>query len=79
MKTVKIILLLAIVSLFTSMSYTTAEATDCSNPKGFHQKLMCKVTGDSDESVTSNETKKKGDSFWQKIKNFGGTNVGESD
>ena len=79
MKTVRIILLLAIISLFTSIPYNATEARDCSNPKGFHQKLMCKVTGDSDESVTSNETKKKGDSFWQKIKNLGGKNVSETD
>jgi len=79
MKTVKIILLLAIVSLFTSMTYNTTEARDCSNPKGFHQKLMCKVAGDSNESVTPKEDKKKGDSFWQKIKNFGGKNVSETD
>ena len=81
MKTVKIILLLAIVSVFTSTPYNAAEARDCSNPKGFHQKLMCKFAADSDDSVTTKEVKKKkkSGSLWQKIKNLGGKNIGESD
>jgi len=36
MKTVKIIILLATISLFTSVPYDAAEARDCSDPKGFH-------------------------------------------
>ena len=76
MKTVKIILLLAIVSVFTSTPYNAAEARDCSNPKGFHQKLMCKIAGDSDDSVTTKEVKKKksrkGDTLWQTIKSLAG-------
>ena len=90
MKTVKIILLLATVSLFTSMPYSAAEARDCSNPKGFHEKLMCRVSGETDRTVTSNDTEKKGeslktkiekkgDSLWQKMQNFGGKKIGESD
>ena len=86
MKSVKIILLLAIISLFASVPYNATEARDCSNPKGFHQKLMCKVTGGKDTAVTSDDAEslktkieKKGDSFWKKLKSFGGENIGESD
>ena len=55
MKTIKIILLLTIISLFTSIPYGVAEARDCSNPKGFHAKMVCKLTGNS--SVTAAEPK----------------------
>ena len=90
MKTIKIIILLATISLFTSVPYDAVEARDCSNPKGFHEKLMCRVSGETDRTVTSNDTEKKGESLktkiekkgdglWQKIKNFGGEKIGESD
>ena len=78
MKTVKIILLLAIVSLFTSMTYNTTEARDCSNPKGFHAKMMCTLAGEGSSNTSGNSEKKKGDGFWKKIKNFGGKNIGEA-
>ena len=79
MKTIKIIILLATISLFTSVPYDAAEARDCSDPKGFHAKMMCKLLpGDSVSSDTSDKPKKEGDSFWQKIKNFGGKNIGEA-
>ena len=55
MKTIKIILLLTTISLFTSVPYGVAEARDCSNPKGFHAKMMCKFTGSSGSSVTAAE------------------------
>ena len=77
-KTIKIIMLLATISLFTSVPNAAVEARDCSNPKGFHEKMMCIVTGDSVSSNTSDKPKKKGNSFWQKIKNFGGKNIGEA-
>ena len=54
MKTIRIILLFTVISLFTSVPYGVAEARDCSNPKGFHQKMMCKLSG---SSVTAAETK----------------------
>ena len=57
MKTIKIILLLTTISLFTSVPYGVAEAGDCSNPKGFHAKMMCKLTGSSGSSVSAAETK----------------------
>jgi len=78
MKTIKIIILLATISLFTSVPYDAAEARDCSDPKGFHAKMMCMVSGDSVSSSTSDKPKKKGNGFWQKIKNFGGKNIGEA-
>ena len=49
----------------------------CSDPKGFHEKMMCKISGDSVSSVTSDKPKKEGNGFWQKIKNFGGKNINE--
>ncbi len=42
MKTVRIIIFLAVISIFTTSPYIPAEARDCSNPEGFHEKLMCK-------------------------------------
>ena len=78
MKTIKITILLATISLFTSVPYDAVEARDCSDPKGFHAKMMCMVSGDSVSSGTSDKPKKKGNGFWQKIKNFGGKNIGEA-
>ena len=65
---------------FTSLS---VEARDCSNPEGFHEKLMCKKEGkdfsDTSGSDTSGEEKDSlGKSIWQKIRDFGGKNVGEA-
>ena len=92
MKTLRIIILLTVISLFTTSPYTTAEARDCSNPKGFHEKLMCKKfklnmptfkkkSQDSEAASTSENTeenKKKGiGGIWNKIKNFGGKKMGE--
>ena len=78
MKTIKIIILLATISLFTSVPYDAVEARDCTNPKGFHENMMCKITGDSVSSDSSDKPKKKSNGFWQKIKNFGGKNIGEA-
>ena len=75
MKTIKIILLLTIISLFASIPYGVAKAADCSDPKGFHAKMMCTLSG---KSSTSKEKKSNPNSFWNKIKNFGGKNVGEA-
>tara|TARA_B100002003_G_scaffold44569_1_gene39886 strand:+ start:69 stop:353 length:285 start_codon:yes stop_codon:yes gene_type:complete len=92
MKTLRIIILLTVISLFTTSPYTTAEARDCSNPKGFHEKLMCKKfklnmptfkkkSQDSESTSTTENTeenKKKGiGGIWYKIKNLGGKKVGE--
>ena len=92
MKTIRIIILLAVISLFTTSPYIAAEARDCSNPEGFHEKLMCKKwnlkmptlkkksenSEDASTSENTEENKKKGiGGIWNKIKNFGGKNVGE--
>ena len=92
MKTTRIIILLAVISLFTTSPYLAAEARDCSNPDGFHEKLMCKKwkwkmptlkkkSENSEGTTTSEKTKepkKKGiGGIWNKIKSFGGKKVGE--
>ena len=71
MKTIKIILLLTIISLFTSIPYGVAKAADCSDPKGFHAKMMCKLTG-QEITHTAAETKetKTGDGTSSWIKKF---------
>ena len=92
MKTIRIIILLAIISLFTTSPYIAPEARDCSNPEGFHEKLMCKKwnwkmptlkkksenSEDTSSSVNTEENKKKGiGGIWNKIKTFGGKKMGE--
>ena len=92
MKTVRIVIFLAVISLFTTSPYIGAQARDCSNPEGFHEKLMCKKwnlkmptlkkksenSEDASTSEKTEENKKKGISgIWNKIKNFGGKKMGE--
>ena len=91
MKTIRIIILLAVISLFTTSPYIAAEARDCSNPEGFHEKFMCKkwnwkmpklkkkseVSEGTTTSENAEEPEKKSDSLWEKIKNFGGKKMGE--
>ena len=92
MKTIRIIIFLTVISLFTTSPYIAAQARDCSNPEGFHEKLMCKKwnlkmptlkkksenSEDASTSENTEENKKKGiGGIWNKIKNFGGKNVGE--
>ena len=92
MKTTRIIILLAVISLFTTSPYLAAEARDCSNPDGFHEKLMCKKwkwkmptlkkksenSEDTSSSVNTEENKEKGiGGIWNKIKTFGGKKMGE--
>ena len=80
MKIVRIITLLITIPLLSSITYTSAMARDCSDPKGFHAKMMCKISGATSSSGSSGKTKKNksGESLWQKIKNFGGKNIGEA-
>ena len=70
MKTTRIVILLAVISLFTTSPYLAAEARDCSNPDGFHEKLMCKKwkwkmptlkkkSQDSEGASTSENTEEK--------------------
>ena len=75
MKIIRIITLLITIPLLSSITYTSAIARDCSDPKGFHAKMMCKLSG---SSSTSKEKKSNPDSLWNKIKNLGGKNVGEA-
>ena len=92
MKTIRIIILLAVISLFTTSPYIAAQARDCSNPEGFHEKLMCKKwkwkmptlkkkseNSEDTSSSKNTEEKKKGGigGIWNKIKNFGGKKMGE--
>ena len=102
MKVIKIILLFAIVVLFTSIPLEAkaghgdgSYAIDCAKAIKLHEKIICKSRGEDTPSSTakkekpkkkkvkekSTEVKKKieGDmkSFWKKIKNFGGKNIGE--
>ena len=83
MKVIRIITLLITIPLLSSITYTSALARDCSDPKGFHEKMMCKFSSVGSESSSSTEKPKKkksksGESLWQKIKNFGGKNIGEA-
>ena len=88
MKVAKTIILFATISLFTLITYNSANAAvDCSDPQGFHAKMTCKLksmtsSGSSDsgssDSGSSNKLKKKGGGIWEKIKNFGGKNIGEA-
>ena len=75
MKIIRIITLLITIPLLSSITYSSAIARDCSDPKGFHEKMMCKLSGDSSRSE---EKEKNPDSLWNKIKNFGGKNIGEA-
>tara|TARA_B100001245_G_C22761379_1_gene368372 strand:+ start:335 stop:604 length:270 start_codon:yes stop_codon:yes gene_type:complete len=72
MKTTKIILLLTTISLFTSAPYSVAEARDCSNPKGFHAKMVCKLSGNSGSSTAAAEATETnaGDGTTSWIKKF---------
>jgi len=87
MKTIKLLILFATISSFTAAPFNAAEARDCSDPKGFHQKLMCKkfledleFGKSSDNSAATDNPKKKGSGLggvWDAIKNFGGKKIGE--
>ena len=71
MNKIKVIILLTVMSLFLVLPYNNAVARDCSNAKGFHEKLMCKLIS-SDPPSGDNP-----DNLWKKMKNFGGEKVGE--
>jgi len=77
MKNVKSILILSSIIYLTSFSINTAEAArDCSNPKNFHEKMMCKLSGaisDKEELKTeknSNDSNDTGEktSVFKKLK-----------
>ena len=88
MKIIKILTLLGAISFFNSVSFNAHAETDCSDPKGFHAKAVCKIKGMTSISASSNKieksstsdnsSKKKGiGGIWKSIKNFGGKNIGE--
>ena len=57
------------------LTYTKAEARDCSNPKGFHENLMCKLSGMRNAGEKKSKTEKTSEvstekkSVFKKIKN----------
>ena len=58
MKTLKIILLLSIISFFSSLTSKAAER-DCSNPIKLHEKLICAMSDSSDKSTSKTKEVKK--------------------
>ena len=86
MRTIKIILLLTTISFFTSVS-ASAEEKGCSVYKGNTQRFVCEKLGlggvssgtdiTSDKPKKTDKPKKEGNGFFQKLKNFGGKNIGE--
>ena len=86
MKFIKRLLLVLFLSTFTLN--TAYAACDCSDPRGFHCKMTCKLksgnllnkssSSSSEQKSTSDDSGKSGiGGIWKKIKNFGGKNVGE--
>tara|TARA_Y100000590_G_scaffold440495_1_gene565931 strand:+ start:168 stop:440 length:273 start_codon:yes stop_codon:yes gene_type:complete len=88
MKTIKFIYLFATISFFALIPLNV-EARDCSDPKGFHEKMMCKIEGKDfslaekkkDNALAeSTESGEKGNiigDIFKKIKHLGGKNIGE--
>ena len=82
MKIIKIVLLVATVSFFTSIPFS-AYAEHCTGLEG-SKKITCTFglsAGSSDESGSSAATTKKksnsSKSFWKKFREMGGKNLGE--
>ena len=80
-KATKIMLLLIAISFFALIPFN-AEAKDCSGFKvASHKWIMCKVGKGVEPDKTGKgvepDKKREGGSFWKKIKNFGGKNIGE--
>jgi len=85
MKFIKGMILVLFLSTFTLN--TAYAACDCSDPRGFHCKLTCKLKSGTLMKKSSSEQKSTSDNssdsgsgiggLWKKIKNFGGKNVGE--
>ena len=78
MKFITKLLLVLFLSTFTLN--TAYAACDCSDPRGFHCKMTCKLKGLSPEPKSSSDDSDGGGlgGIWKKIKNFGGKNVGEA-
>jgi len=82
MKLLKTIILTSCILSFSATAINAADI-DCNNPKGFHQKMVCKMGGggikSSDGSGVEDVKKVPGgvSKFFKKIKDFGGKNIGE--
>ena len=77
MKIIKRLLLVLVLSTFTLN--TAYAAGDCSDPRGFHCKMTCKLKGESPTKSSGDDSDGSGlGGLWKKIKNFGGKNVGEA-
>mgnify|MGYP006099788947 FL=1 len=83
---IKNTILFITITLFSLTFYNKVEARDCTNPKGFHAKMACKLSNikspslNSGEtsSVSNNENKKKGiGGLFNAIKNLGGDSLGK--
>jgi hypothetical protein len=77
MITLKKIMFISTIVIFSIATYNSVNAKDCSNPKGFHQKLSCKFSGESPSKVQDSSKNSGKDTIWKRIKNFGGKNIGE--
>ena len=82
MKKIKIVLLIATVSFFASIPFS-ANAEHCDHLEK-NKKLLCNLgfdVGHSDESGSSSGTTEKksnsGKSFFQRLKEMGGKNIGQ--
>ena len=82
MKFIKGFILVLFLSTFTLN--TAYAACECSDPKGFHCKMTCKLKsgtlmkGSSESKATQDKSDGGGvGGIWKKIKNFGGKNIGE--
>ena len=82
MKVIRVVVLLTVFYIFSSIPFSV-QAKDCSHLKVLsHKWNVCKAGSDKyDNGATSTsaepKNKEKTNSFWEKIKNFGGKNIGE--
>ena len=81
MKLFKTIILTSCILSFSATTINAADI-DCNNPEGFHQKIVCKMSGknkSSDGSMALDVKKEPGGigKFFKKIKDFGGKNIGQ--
>ena len=83
MKIIKAVLLISVISFFISFPFDVKAATDCSEVKELHKKIACKLnlrtSKDPAASAEAAETKAKsneGKSWFKRILEMGGKNVG---
>ncbi len=80
MNTFKKIILISVIVFFTITFNNPVKAErDCSNPKGFHEKMMCKYQNKGEGTTSTESSKpKKGWGWLKKIREFGGKNIGSA-